>query len=151
MQEFPHSYVVKASAGPVGDVRLSSEARDPIISEPPPQFGGSGENWSPETLLVAAIADCFLLSFRAISRVGKLDWRSVQCDVDGTLAPIDRVAQFTHVALSVVVELDAQGDEEKAKKLLERAKKSCLITNSLKAEVTMKMQVVQNDVSPATP
>jgi organic hydroperoxide reductase OsmC/OhrA len=31
------------------------------------QLGGPGGQWSPETLLVAAAAECFILTFRAVA------------------------------------------------------------------------------------
>lgn len=75
MQSFPHHYTVAASALPEGDVSLNSGGLDPIYSAPPIEFGGQGNRWSPENLLVAAVADCFILSFRAIASVSQLSGR----------------------------------------------------------------------------
>jgi hypothetical protein len=33
----------------------------------PREFDGRGNQWSPESLLAAALADCFVLSFRAVA------------------------------------------------------------------------------------
>ena len=68
MQQLPHSYVVSASAEAESNVTLSSDGLESVTSAPPEAFGGPGDLWSPETLLVAAVADCFILSFRAIAR-----------------------------------------------------------------------------------
>lgn len=35
------------------------------MTAPPVQFGGDGKEWSPEDLFVAAVADCYLFSFKA--------------------------------------------------------------------------------------
>ena len=56
MQAFPHHYKVEASGGPEGDVMLSEENVESIASAPPTEFGGPGDRWSPESLLVAAVA-----------------------------------------------------------------------------------------------
>ena len=67
MQPFPHHYAVVAKAETQSDVALEGERLPPIASAPPTEFGGPGDRWSPETLLVAAVADCFILTFRAIA------------------------------------------------------------------------------------
>ena len=87
--------------------------------------------WSPETLLAASIADCFILSFRAVARAAKFDWLSVSCDVDAVLEKVERVTQFTEFHQAVVLEVPAGSDEAKAMRLLEKAEHVCLITNSL--------------------
>ena len=56
-------------------------ALPPIMAASPPQFGGPPGRWSPETLLVAAVADCYILSFRAIAKATKLPWDAIECAV----------------------------------------------------------------------
>ncbi|HQX65289.1 MAG TPA: hypothetical protein PLF47_05685, partial [Dokdonella sp.] len=77
MQAFPHIYRVAGNAAGEGAVTLTSAGLDALQSWPPAEFGGPGNAWSPETLLVGAIADCYLLSFRAIARVGGLAWTRI--------------------------------------------------------------------------
>lgn len=134
MQNLPHHYAVAAMASTEGNVDLSSPGLTPIDSAPPAEFGGPGDRWSPETLLVAAVADCFILTFRAIARASKLDWSSLSCDVDGVLDRVDNVARFTEFRLRVVLDAPPGTDEQKALRLLEKSERSCLITNSLTAE-----------------
>ena len=85
MQDFPHHYAVSATAEVGANVRLDSPGLEQLESAGPAEFGGPGDLWSPETLLVAAVADCYILSFRAIARASKLDWISLRCDVVGDL------------------------------------------------------------------
>ena len=68
MKPYPHHYQVAASAGVEGEVLLASAGLEPINTAPPVEFDGPGNRWSPETLLVGAIADCFILTFRAVAR-----------------------------------------------------------------------------------
>ena len=131
MQEFPHRYSVAAVANPEGEVVLEGDRLPSLTSAPPAEFGGPGDRWSPETLLVAAIADCFVLTFRAIARASKLPWVSLRCDVEGTLDRVDRVTQFTGFLVRASLRVPAGTNEEQAKRLLGRAEQSCLITNSL--------------------
>ena len=101
MQPFPHQYIAAATAAPEGEVSLSSEGIVSLPSAPPVPFGGPGDRWSPETLLTAAVADCFILTFRAISAASKLAWTDIRVQSTGTLDTVDRVPQFTAFALQV--------------------------------------------------
>jgi organic hydroperoxide reductase OsmC/OhrA len=141
MQDFPHQYRVSAGAKSSGNVVLSSDGVADLPSAAPAEFGGPGDQWSPESLLVASVADCFILSFRAIARASRLDWDSVSCKVDGTLDRIDRVTQFTGFKVSATLHVPLGSNEEKARRLLEKAEHACLITNSLKAESELEATV----------
>jgi hypothetical protein len=44
--------------------------------------------------MVAAVADCFVLTFRGIAGVSRLPWASVECSVTGTVDRVERVTQF---------------------------------------------------------
>ena len=134
MKNLPHHYAVAATASTEGNVDLTSPGLSRIDSAPPAEFGGPGDRWSPETLLVAAVADCFILTFSAIARASKLDWVSLSCDVDGVLDRVDNVTRFTEFRLRVVLDAPPGTDEQKAMRLLEKSERSCLITNSLTAE-----------------
>jgi len=39
--------------------------------EAPSDFGGPGDAWSPEHLLLVAVQSCFLLTLRAVARGGR--------------------------------------------------------------------------------
>ncbi len=134
MKSLPHHYAIAASSGAKGNVDLTSPGLTPIDSAPPAEFGGPGDRWSPETLLVAAVADCFILTFRAIARASKLDWVSLSCDVDGVLDRVDNVTRFTEFRLRAVLDAPPGTDEQKVLRLLEKSERSCLITKSLTAE-----------------
>lgn len=131
MQDFPHHYKTTASAHHDSNVELTSPGLEALESAGPAEFGGPGDLWSPETLLVAAIADCFILSFKAVARAAKLDWISVSCDVDAVLDKVGKVTQFTEFHQTVLLEVPAGTDEAKAMRMLEKAEHVCLITNSL--------------------
>jgi organic hydroperoxide reductase OsmC/OhrA len=131
MQEFPHHYRAVAAGRAEGNIELTSPGVPELASAAPAEFGGPGDQWSPETLLAAAVADCFILSFRAIARASKFDWISLSCDVDAVLEKVGKVTQFTEFRENVVLEVPADTDEAKAMRLLEMAERVCLVTNSL--------------------
>jgi len=131
MQDYPHHYKVAAVASPEGEVGLTSDRLQAIPSAPPAQFGGPGDKWSPETLLTAAVADCFILTFRAIARASKVSWTSLTCEVEGKLERKDGVTQFTEFVVNATLTVPEDTREERAQRLLEKAEESCLVTNSL--------------------
>lgn len=141
MQDLPHHYRVSAKSASASLVTLSSDGLSSFETAGPPEFGGPGDVWSPETLLVGSVANCFILSFRAIARASRFEWLSLTCEVTGTLDKIDRATQFTHFDLVVVLTLAEGSNEEKAQRLLEKAEHHCLITNSLKAKSELETRI----------
>ena len=134
MQPFPHHYSVAASAATQGDVTLAGDRLPAIPSAPPTEFGGPGDRWSPETLFVAAVADCFVLTFRGIAGVSSFSWVSLECHVTGTVDRVDRVTQFTALEVRARLRVPAGAKEDQARRLLVKAEETCLVTNSLKVQ-----------------
>ncbi|MEP0200648.1 MAG: OsmC family protein [Halioglobus sp.] len=133
MQDLPHLYSVHATAAQDGYVSVKADDLSEIVTAPPAEFGGPGDKWSPESLLVASIADCFILTFRAVSRASKLDWANITCTAEGKLERIERNTQFTQITVKVTLIVPEGTDTEKAERLLHKSEEACLITNSLKA------------------
>lgn len=142
MHPYPHQYTVQATANPSGDVPVTSAGLPGLVTAPPAEFDGPGDRWSPETLLVAAVADCFLLSFRGVARANKFDWHSLECSVEGTLDRVEGRTRFTRMAVRATLRVPAGTDEAKARQLMERAEHVCLISNSLLAERSIEATVV---------
>jgi organic hydroperoxide reductase OsmC/OhrA len=141
MQAYPHIYHASAAGSASGSVTVTSAEVMEIPSAPPPEFDGPGGVWSPETLLVAAIADCFILTFRGVSRAAKFEWESLQARVEGTLERVSGSPQFTRYLTHATLRVKAGTDHAKAKELLERAEKVCLVANSLKGERLLETTV----------
>ena len=141
MKPFPHSYTVTASKHLAGDVAIDAQKLPRLITAPPAEFGGPGDRWSPETLLVAAVADCFILTFRAIAAVSKLPWVSLRCEVTGALDRVDHVTQVTGFVMRVRLELSPETNKDQALKMLAKAEQTCLVTNSLKGKCQLEAAV----------
>lgn len=131
MQDLPHHYQVNARGADTGSITLSASNVPDISSAAPAEFGGPGDQWSPESLLIAAVADCFVLTFRAIARASKLDWIQLECSAEGALDRVERVTRFTEVHITATLTVPEGTDPEKAEKLMHKSEENCLITNSL--------------------
>jgi len=138
----PHSYNIKANALKDGIYKVSAQNLPDIETAPPKNFGGPGDIWSPEDLFVATIADCFLMTFKAVSSLSKLDWISLDVDAEGALDKVDSKLQFTDVILNVVLKIPSDGNEERAIRLMQKAEQNCLVTNSIKTKVTLTAKAI---------
>ena len=141
MHAYPHVYSAAASGEPAGIVPVSTPAAPEIATAPPPQFDGPEGYWSPETLLIAALANCFILTFRAISRGSRFDWLRLECKVDGVLDKLDGVTQFLKFDTQATLVIPQGADAAKARQLLEKAEHLCLIANSLRGARTLQVAV----------
>ncbi len=135
MKGLPHHYIAKASGEPEGN--LSSEVTNlsALSIAPPAQFGGPGDQWSPEDLLMASVANCLILSFRAITKISRFEWVSIECESEGELDKVERKIQFTKINSKVRLVVSEGADEALARKLVQKAEDSSLISNSLNAKV----------------
>jgi organic hydroperoxide reductase OsmC/OhrA len=141
MQDYPHRYQATATARIEDAVYIGSKGLATLPTMPPEQFGGPGNLWSPETLLVAAVADCLILTFRAIARASKLDWQALGCEAEGILDRVEGVTRFTRFEIRATLTVPRGTDEHKAKRLLEKAEAVCLVTNSLNAEKHLDVRI----------
>lgn len=145
MKPYPHHYRVEASAEAGASVTLISDALPAIESAPPEAFDGPGDRWSPETLLVGAVADCFVLTFEAIARASGLAWTRLAATASGTLDRVDGGARFTAMHVDASLTVPAGVDEAKARRLLEKAERACLITRSLNCPTALEVRVTANE------
>ena len=138
---YPHHYQTSANAEETGLVAIKAPDLPTLESAPPAQFGGPGDRWSPETLLVAAATDCFVLTFRAIARASKLPWRRLSCSGEGTLDRVEGVTCFTALALHAELVIPADVNPDRADRLLQKAERGCLVSRSLALEPTLTSSV----------
>jgi organic hydroperoxide reductase OsmC/OhrA len=142
MHPYPHTYTASASGSSTGPVPVSATGLPAIATSPPPEFDGPAGYWSPETLLTAAVADCFILTFRALSRAARVDWQRLDCTVESVLERADGVAQFTRFRTRALLAVKPGVDVDKARQLLEKAEHGCLIANSLRGSRELAAEVV---------
>jgi organic hydroperoxide reductase OsmC/OhrA len=147
MQPYPHTYVAAAAAGNAGSVTVTSPQLPRIETDAPPQFDGPRDKWSPETLLCASVADCFILTFRAIARAAKLEWLHLECRVEGVMERRERLLQFTCYTTFATLTVPNGTDAVKAREFLDRAEHSCLIANSLRGTRALDARVIMSSES----
>jgi organic hydroperoxide reductase OsmC/OhrA len=141
MKPLPHRYNVTITAGERTKAVITSDGLEPFSSAPPAEFDGPGDSWSPETLFMAAVADCLVLTFCAVAKASNLRWTKFLCDADGTLDRVDGVTRFTAIDLHAWLVVPAETDPIKAEAVLRKAEKNCLVGNSLKVAPTLHSNI----------
>ena len=99
MEPLPHRYTVTTVVGAEPEIIVETKGVSPLRTALPAEFGGTGDRWSPETLLVAAVGDCYAMTFRGLARRSKLEWTSLRLVVVGTLDRVDQITRFVEFHL----------------------------------------------------
>ncbi len=141
MHPYPHTYIVSARGLGTGNITVSSPQLPSLDTAAPPEFDGPGGVWSPETLLCASIADCFILTFRAVARAARFEWLELECRVEGVLERVERTSQFTRYTTFADLVVPSGADADKARDLLQRAEHGCLVANSLRGTRALEARV----------
>lgn len=144
--ETTHSYRVVAwwSAGRTGLAKTDS-APNAIHFTAPPEFGGVEGRWTPESLLLCAIAGCFTTTFRAISEYSKFEYADLEVQVEGTIEKVDSGYAFTEIIIRPNLSVTTEGDEVHGMRLLQKTKTLCLVSRALSVPQTFEphLQVTQ--------
>ena len=143
MQQLPHVYSVTGTAGATSNLALTAEGLPRLTSAAPAEFGGPGDQWSPETLLTAAIASCFILSFRFVARRLRMEWARLECEVEATLERVAGVTRFNRVVVHATLTVPGRTGTAAYEAALLEAEHSCLVANSLVCTRELRMEIVR--------
>lgn len=115
-----------------GQVALGSAAAD---------YGGNNEALNPETLLLAALASCHMLTFLAIAAKRGYVVENYSDHATGQLGKnADRRMSVSHCQLRprVVFAVDRAPDASELARLHAKAHEHCFIANTLRSEVSIE-------------
>ncbi|WP_413700440.1 OsmC family protein [Psychromonas sp. KJ10-10] len=142
MQALPHLYNVQVNSTPDTNLIASSKGIADQEVAGPAEFGGPGDQWSPETLILSATASCFVLSFKAVANASKFAWKDIHCESLGKLEKVGHIMKFTEITNKVTLVISDPTQEEMALKLLEKSESICLISNSLNCELKLECKII---------
>ena len=145
MARQPHVFEIDL-ARPDGSATLDAEGRPQIVGGAPPEFGGTPDVWSPEHLLLSSVALCFLTTLDFYAKRAGLSFGGFRCHASGTVDKTPTGLAFTGVRLEAQATV-AAGEAGKARELMDKAERGCLISNSLKCPVDLVAEVVESGVS----
>jgi organic hydroperoxide reductase OsmC/OhrA len=147
--EDEHSYRVIAwwSSGKTG-LAKSDSAPNAIHFTAPPQFGGLEGRWSPEDLLLCAVAGCYTTTFRALADYSKLEYADLEVQVTGTVRKLESGYGFTEIAIHPRLTIESEGERPRAQRLLEKAKGLCLVSRALNVPQAFEPSLIVRDHKP---
>jgi organic hydroperoxide reductase OsmC/OhrA len=108
----------------------------------PPAFGGPEGHWSPEHFFLGAAAACWMTTFLAIAGNSRLE--PVAVSVGGTAfleRGDDRRYTIPRIVLRPRVVVAAEGERERALRIVHKAEEACLIARSMRAEISLEPEV----------
>jgi peroxiredoxin-like protein len=116
-------------------------------------YDGPGDAWTPEHLLLAAVETCFLFTLRAVSKLSHVPFVTVQVTAVGTVDRRDGMTRFVEIILRPRLTVAPGTDRERARRLLEKSEKACLVSASLSTPVRLEADIVEpaGDVATAAP
>lgn len=120
----------------------SPELNDAIEVATPPEFPkGMPGIWSPEHLLTAAVVSCFMTTFLSIAENSKLEYVSLDCAATGKLEKVDGKLLMTEIVLNPLLVIVNESDKDKAERILHKSESACLISNSIRTNVTLNTTI----------
>lgn len=109
----------------------------------PPEFPGGMPNiWSPEHLFTAAVSSCLMTTFLAIAGFSKLEFVSFKCGSKGILEKVDGKFVMSEILLFPEVLITDESKRNRAERIIEKAEKACLISNSITSKITMETKII---------
>jgi len=130
--ENEHKYHVVAwwTSGQTG-IAKSDSAPNAIHFTAPPQFGGLEGRWTPEDLLMTALASCFTTTFHAIAERSKFEYTDLAVEAEGTVRKTDTGYGFSEIVVRPSLTIPNEEQRERAISLLHKAKALCLVSRAL--------------------
>jgi peroxiredoxin-like protein len=117
---------------------MSCAGKPEVQVATPPEFKGHEGIWSPEDLFVASVNVCLMTTFLAVAERAGLAFSAYESTAEGRLELVEGKFQFTAITLRPSITLRSGEDAVKAKELIEKAEANCLISNSMKATMTLE-------------
>jgi peroxiredoxin-like protein len=142
MKPLPHQYAVRLTGGSSGYASVEADGMPDVRAAPPLDFDGPGDAWSPEQLLLAAVETCFLFTLRAVAQASRLEFTACEVSAHGTVDRADGVTRFTEIVLRPRLRVAAGTDPERARRVMEKAERACLVSASLATPIRLETEVV---------
>ena len=118
------------SSGRTG-LAKSDSAPNAIHFSAPPEFGGLEGRWTPEDLLLAALASCFTTTFQAIAGNSKFEYTDLQVEVEGTVRKAESGYAFSEIILRPTLTIHDEERRDRALTLLQKTKAACVVSKAL--------------------
>jgi|SRR5215469_816614 len=140
--EQEHTYRVVAwwASGKNGLAKCDS-APNALHFAAPRQFGGLDGRWSPEDLLLCAVASCFTTTFHVLAEYSKLDYTDLEVEATGSVRKVSSGYSFEDITIRPTLTIAGDREQVRAAGLLAKAKQLCLVSRALSVAATFEPRV----------
>jgi peroxiredoxin-like protein len=115
--------------------RVSAPDVEEIDVAVPRELRGPGGHWSPEDLLVAAVASCFTVTFAAVAKRREIPIHSLNVTATGHVGHRDD-GRLGFVAVEVTARIQTDPElVEAAERAVRRAHAGCIVSSALDVPV----------------
>ena len=119
----------------------ADEVQGNIYVSTPQQFGGEGQDWSPEHLFLGSLSSCFMTTFLFLARKHELPVSNFSCGAAGSVELIKGKYEFTQVDLYPRVHIMDESLRGKAEKVLLKTSQYCLVAGALKCRLLYNTEI----------
>jgi len=137
-----HAYRVSAwwTSGPTGLAKCESAPNAIHFSEAE-ELGGLKGRWTPEQLLLCALAACFTTTFEAVARRANFAYMDMEVEVEGKVSNEKLGCTFSEIVLHPRLTVQSEEELEEGMGLLRRAKSLCLISRAISVPQATELKV----------
>jgi len=121
---------------------LTTAGKPSVEVATPPEFKGHEGIWSPEDLYVASVNACIMTTFLAFAERAGLAFEGYESEAEGLLEFVDNRFVFTKIVIRPRIALRSGEDRIKAEEILHKAERNCLVSNSIRTEVSLEPTIV---------
>ncbi|HTW30081.1 MAG TPA: OsmC family protein [Candidatus Sulfotelmatobacter sp.] len=106
------------------------------------ELGGLADRWTPEQLLLCALAGCFTTTFHNLAHIAKFDYTDLEVEIEGCVRG-GRTAgtSFNDILIRPRLTLASEEQRETGLALLRRAKTASIISRAVAIPQTLDPQV----------
>jgi organic hydroperoxide reductase OsmC/OhrA len=138
-----YTYRVSAwwTSGRTGLAKCESSPNTIHFSEAA-ELGGLQGRWTPEQLLLCALAGCFTTTFHDVARAAKFEYTDLEVEIEGSVRR-SRTAgcNFTEILMRPRLTVNSEEQRETGLTLLRRTKSLCMISRAITVPQTLEPTV----------
>ena len=146
--KYKYRVVAWWTSGQTG-IAKSESAPNAIHFTAPLQFGGLEGRWTPEDLLMTALASCFTTTFHTIAGYSKFEYTDLAVEAEGSISKTDTGYGFSQIVIRPSLTIPNEEQREHGISLLYKAKSLCLVSRALASTQEFEARVEIGKHSPA--
>jgi len=108
----------------------------------PPQFNGPGKAYSPQELYGLSILNCLIGIYKILCEKNNINFEKIEGNLAVSVNQKKENDELIISHLDFIFNITGATDKEKARNFLEKAFKTCPVTNSIKSGKTYHINII---------